>query len=393
MQERTTSMLQKVLRKLSKPLGGKTEQLSSVAPSDAGSCDTTDRSTPGSSCSTPTSSARSSLKAAAGSNTRQWTLQDLDLGATIGIGTFSRVRIAKARESLDGNERMPVALKIMKKKLLIDLGRVEHVMDEKRLLSAVDHPFIVCLLAAFQDESRLYICMEYVNGGELHSHIQKAGKLPPDHVRWYSGEILLALSYLHAQRIVYRDLKPSNLLISPAGHVKLTDFGFAKVVEPGGSTYTLVGTPEYMAPEIIQKKGHNKGVDWWAFGVIVFELLTGFTPFEAQSCDEIYAKALAAQVDFPQHVDAKAKDLIKRLLTVNPAKRLAGSQVGAEEIKKHKWYKGMNWERLLRCNVPPPFVPPLKSADDISMFDRYAESQGGEQDVLTEEQLLLFVNF
>jgi len=319
---------------------------------------------------------------------KRWAFPDFDLRATVGTGTFGRVRVIKIKGSAD---RTPFALKIMKKSEVIRLKQVEHVKAETQILSQIEHPFIVNLLCTFQDEKRLFILLEFVNGGELFSHLRKEGRLPNDDSRFYSGEIVLAFEYLHSKHIVYRDLKPENLLIDCEGHMKITDFGFAKVVED--RTWTLCGTPEYLAPEIIQSKGHGRAVDWWALGILIFEMLAGYPPFYDENPFGIYQKVLAGRIDFPKHFDVKAKDLIKRLLTHDRAKRFGCLKNGADDIKKHKWYKGLEWEQLVNRQVRAPFLPDVKAHDDTSMFDRYPESTEGSAPTVSSKDQELFEGF
>jgi len=325
-----------------------------------------------------------SLKKLVGSKPK-WKFEDFDLRATVGTGTFGRVRVVKIKGNAD---RAPMALKILKKSEVIRLKQVEHVKAEKEILLSIAHPFVVNMLAVFQDDKRLCMLLEYVNGGELFSYLRKEGRLPNDHAAFYAGEIILAFQYLHNIHIVYRDLKPENLLIDTDGHLKITDFGFAKVVED--RTWTLCGTPEYLAPEIIQSKGHGKAVDWWALGILIFEMLAGYPPFYDENPFGIYQKVLAGKIDFPRHFEVKAKDLIKRLLTPDRAKRFGCLKNGAEDIKKHKWYKGTDWTMMYNRQCPVPFEPPVKSADDTSMFDRYPESAEGSAPVISPEDQKLF---
>mmetsp|Transcript_91090 Transcript_91090/g.181110 ORF Transcript_91090/g.181110 Transcript_91090/m.181110 type:complete len:384 (-) Transcript_91090:268-1419(-) len=320
---------------------------------------------------------------------RVWSLEDFDFFATVGTGTFGRVRLVKVKKS--NGERTPYALKIMKKHEVIRLKQVEHIIGEKTILSLLNHPFIVCLLTTFQDEKRLFMLLEYINGGELFSYMRRQGRLPNDDTRFYAGEITLALAYLHDLNVIYRDLKPENLLIDCMGHVKITDFGFAKVVED--KTWTLCGTPEYLAPEIIQSKGHGKAVDWWALGVLMFEMLAGYPPFFDNTPFGIYQKVLAGKIEYPRHFDVKVKDILKRLLTYDRNKRLGCLKDGAEDIKRHKWYKGFDWEVLSNRSLPPPFVPAVKGADDTSMFDRYPESTEGSGPSIREQDQKLFEGF
>mmetsp|Transcript_14688 Transcript_14688/g.42290 ORF Transcript_14688/g.42290 Transcript_14688/m.42290 type:complete len:346 (-) Transcript_14688:123-1160(-) len=317
-----------------------------------------------------------------------WHLHDFDVRATVGTGTFGRVRMVRIKGHQD---KTPMALKILKKAEVIKHKQVEHVNSEKVILSMVEHPFLINSLTTFQDEKRLFMLMEFVNGGELFSYLRKEGRLQNDHARFYAGEIALAFSYLHHMNVVYRDLKPENLLIDCEGHVKITDFGFAKVVED--RTWTLCGTPEYLAPEMIQSKGHNKTVDWWALGVLTFEMLAGFPPFYDETPFGIYKKILSGKLDFPRYFDIKARDLIKRFLMQDPTKRIGAGSHGSEEVKKHKWFKGLDWELLLNRGIRPPFVPDVKSADDTSMFDRYPESTEASAPPVAPKDQVLFETF
>lgn len=319
---------------------------------------------------------------------KSFSFNDFDLRATVGTGTFGRVRVVKIKGCKD---RTPLALKIMKKSEVIRLKQVEHIKAETGILAQIEHPFIVNLLATFQDDSRLFLLLEFINGGELFSHLRKEGRLPDADAKFYAAEIVLAFAYLHGKSIIYRDLKPENLLIDCDGHIKITDFGFAKVVED--RTWTLCGTPEYLAPEIIQSKGHGRAVDWWALGILIFEMLAGYPPFYDENPFGIYQKVLAGRIDYPKHFDVKAKELIKRLLTHDRAKRFGCLKNGAEDIMKHKWYKGMDWEALNHRMVRPPYVPAVKAADDTSMFDRYPESTEASAPAISAKDQEQFAGF
>uniref|UniRef100_A0A0G4G069 Protein kinase domain-containing protein n=1 Tax=Chromera velia CCMP2878 TaxID=1169474 RepID=A0A0G4G069_9ALVE len=323
---------------------------------------------------------------------RKLTIGDFDLRTTVGTGTFGRVRVVKVKGSAD---RTPLAMKILKKSEVIRLKQVEHVKAEKAILQMIEHPFIVNLITAFQDERRLFMVMEYINGGELFSYLRRQGRLPDQDGRFYASEIVSAFEYLHSMNIVYRDLKPENLLIDAVGHVKITDFGFAKIVED--RTWTLCGTPEYLAPEIIQSKGHGKSVDWWALGILIYEMLAGYPPFYDENPFGIYQKVLAGRIDFPKHIDVKPKDLIKRLLTHDLTKRYGCLKNGADDIKKHKWFKGVDWDVVYQRGMAPPFKPSVRSLDDTSQFDRYPESAdgpwGSAQAISPKEQAAYFDDF
>eukprot|EP00163_Fabomonas_tropica_P033203 TRINITY_DN861_c1_g1_i1.p1 TRINITY_DN861_c1_g1~~TRINITY_DN861_c1_g1_i1.p1 ORF type:complete len:329 (+),score=84.07 TRINITY_DN861_c1_g1_i1:450-1436(+) len=294
-------------------------------------------------------------------------LADIEFLETLGTGTFGRVRLAK-----HVTDKKYYAMKVLKKHEVVRLKQVEHILSEKEILTSVQHPFIVNLHKSFQDTKNLYMLLEYVPGGELFSHLRKAGRFPNDTTRFYAGQIVLAIQHLHAQDIIYRDLKPENLLLSSKGNIKITDFGFAKKVEE--RTWTLCGTPEYLAPEIIQSKGHGKAVDWWALGILIYEMLAGYPPFYDEHPFGIYEKILAGRIDFPKHFDIHAKDLIKRLLTADRTKRIGNLKNGAEDIKKHKWFRGLDWNALLNEDIPAPHVPEVTSDYDTHNFDKYPES-------------------
>ena len=213
--------------------------------------------------------------------------------------------------------------------------------------------------------------MEFVPGGEIFSHLREAGRFSDETTRFYIASIVLAIQYLHAKDIVYRDLKPENLLLDRNGFLKITDFGFAKKVSD--RTWTLCGTPEYLAPEIIQSKGHGKGVDWWALGILMYEMLAGYPPFYDENPFGIYQKILAGKIEFPRHFDVNAKDLVKRLLSADRTKRIGNLKNGAEDIKRHKWFKGFDFNSLLSYGIEPPIVPQARSDGDTLNFDDYPD--------------------
>jgi len=257
---------------------------------------------------------------------------------------------------------------------ILRLKQLEHIKSEVRLLSRLSHPFIVNLLGHTQDARRVYLLFEYVPGGELFSLLRRSSHFAPSQAAFYAGEIVLALGYLHGLGVAYRDLKPENLLLDAAGHVKLADFGFAK--ELGSErTFTLCGTPEYLAPEIIQSRGHDRGVDWWATGILVFEMLAGYPPFFDDAGPlAIYAKVLAGRIRFPGHFAPEARDLVRRLLSADRTQRLGCMRGGVADIMAHAWFADFSWEMAAARALAPPYVPPLRGAADTSNFDKYPES-------------------
>ncbi|CAO3673367.1 unnamed protein product [Umbelopsis vinacea] len=280
-------------------------------------------------------------------------------------GTFGRVYLARLK-----NSQKYYAMKVLKKQEVVRLKQVEHINSEKQILAFVNFPFIVNLYCTFQDDRNLYMMLEYVVGGELFSHLRRAGRFTTDITRFYASEILLAVEYLHSKDIIYRDLKPENLLLDHSGHIKITDFGFAKTVVD--RTWTLCGTPEYLAPEIIQSKGHGKAVDWWAMGILIFEMLAGYPPFYDDNSFGIYEKILAGKVVFPAHFDPYAKDLLKRLLVGDRSRRLGNLKGGPDDVKRHKWFRGVDWFGLLEKKVQAPIIPPYRHPGDTSNFEKYS---------------------
>lgn len=316
----------------------------------------------------------------------KWKLSDLEMRETIGTGTFGRVRLVRHMAS-----NKYCALKILKKQEVLKMKQVDHILAEASILQEIQHPFIVNMIKGFMDEHRLYILMEYVVGGELFSHLRKAGKFPNDVGKFYAAEVILAFEYLHGKDIIYRDLKPENLLLNFDGNIKITDFGFAKRVLD--RTFTLCGTPEYLAPEIIQTKGHDRAVDWWALGILLYEMVVGYPPFFDESPYKIYEKILEGRVQFPRWVDPKAKDLIKGLLTLDHSKRLGSLKRGVQDIKRHKYFAGVDWDIVLAKKVPAPIPVRLHREGDTHYFDKYPESPRNAQRDLTTQQQEVFANF
>lgn len=312
-----------------------------------------------------------------------------------GTGTFGRVRLVELMEDakkaagaskLEAEEPSSAtlakrqtyfALKIMKKLEIVRLKQVEHVRNEKDILMSVNHPFLVTLFAVAQDKRNLYMLLEFINGGELFTHLRNAGRFNNDHARFYAAQVTMGLQYLHEECgegcIVYRDLKPENLLLDKVGYIKVTDFGFAKRIED--RTWTLCGTPEYLAPEIIQSKGHGKAVDWWAVGVLIYELLTGYPPFYDENPFGIYQLVLAGKVEFPRLVETHARDLVRKLLQADRAKRLGNLKAGGDDLRKHKWFRGVDFDKIFRKELEAPFVPKTSGDGDTQQFEAYPDSK------------------
>lgn len=219
-------------------------------------------------------------------------------------------------------------------------------------------PFLVQLHSTSQDDSTLYMLMEAVHGGELFTYLQTRSRpLDEAHARFYAASVVCGLSYLHDRDLVYRDLKPENLLIDLQGYVKMTDFGFVKHVKRGSKTYTLCGTPEYLAPEIIMAKGHNSAADWWALGVLIWELVAGAPPFMDDDRLAMFRKACNRDLVWPKHFSPELRSLLDRLLDPNPLFRLGSGRGGSSDVRQHAWFKGFDWEGFEARRLPAPYIP------------------------------------
>lgn len=294
------------------------------------------------------------------------TLDDFDRIRTLGTGSFGRVMLVQHKAHKDY-----FAMKILDKLKIVKLKQVEHTLNEKRILQAIDFPFLVKLAYHFKDTSNLYMVLEFVLGGEMFSHLRNSGRFSEPHTKIYAAQVVLAFQYLHFLDLVYRDLKPENLLIDHLGYVKVTDFGFAKRVK--GRTWTLCGTPEYLAPEIIENKGYNKAVDWWAVGVLIYEMAAGYPPFFADDPMQMYQKIIAGKVRFPSHFTPELKDLLRNLLQVDLTRRFGNLKSGVSDIKNHKWFAPIDWIAVYRREVDAPFLPKCKGPGDASNFEEYEE--------------------
>ncbi|EHK41205.1 hypothetical protein TRIATDRAFT_164264, partial [Trichoderma atroviride IMI 206040] len=298
----------------------------------------------------------------------KYSLGDFEILRTLGTGSFGRVHLVQSKH----NQRF-YAVKVLKKAQVVKMKQVEHTNDERRMLSDVKHPFLITLWGTFQDWKNLYMVMDFVEGGELFSLLRKSGRFPNPVAKFYAAEATLALEYLHSKNIIYRDLKPENLLLDRHGHLKITDFGFAKRVPD--KTWTLCGTPDYLAPEVVSNKGYNKSVDWWSLGILIYEMLCGYTPFwDSGSPMRIYENILRGKVKYPAYINPDAQNLLERLITADLTKRLGNLFGGSQDVKNHPWFAEVTWDRLARKDIDAPYTPPVKAgAGDASQFDRYPE--------------------
>eukprot|EP01071_Lankesteria_metandrocarpae_P005373 Lankesteria_metandrocarpae@DN3972_c0_g1_i1.p1 len=333
----------------------------------------------------PHSSSNSQAKSKADTATQPtYHVEDFKLVRTLGTGSFGRVFLAKHRDDTAG---LPCAIKRLKKAAVIKQKQVDHIVSEKRILASIKHPFIVEMVATFKDDRYLYIVMEYVVGGEFFTHLRKCRRFEDITAKFYAAQITCIFEYLHAKNIIYRDLKPENILVASDGYLKLTDFGFAKIIEY--RTYTLCGTPEYIAPEVLLNKGHGKPVDWWTLGILIFEMIVGYPPFIDEEPMGIYQKILGGKIVFPKYFDKYARALVKRLLTHDLGKRYGNLKAGVEDIKQHRWFGGLNWDELLEKRQPAPYRPTVRSPDDTSNFEEYPESTSQPPPVVAAADLFV----
>ncbi|XP_071689806.1 serine/threonine-protein kinase AtPK2/AtPK19-like [Rutidosis leptorrhynchoides] len=300
-----------------------------------------------------------------GSKVESIGLEDFEVMKVVGQGAFGKVYQVRKRDTLD-----IYAMKVVRKDKIVEKNHAEYMKAERDILTKIDHPFIVQLRYSFQTKYRLYLVLDFVNGGHLFFQLYHHGLFREDLARIYAAEIVSAVSHLHANGIMHRDLKPENILLDVDGHALLTDFGLAKEFDENARSNSLCGTVEYMSPEIILGKGHDKAADWWSVGILLFEMLTGQPPFHGGNREKIQKKIVKDKLKMPAFLTSEAHCLLKGLLQKDPNKRLGNGLMGSDDIKHHKWFKPINWKKLDARQIQPSFIPEVSGNQCIANFDK-----------------------
>lgn len=291
-------------------------------------------------------------------------LDDFEVLKVVGQGAFGKVYQVRKRNSLE-----IFAMKVMRKDKIMEKNHVEYMKAERDILTKVDHPFIVQLRYSFQTRYKLYLVLDFVNGGHLFFQLYRQGLFREDLARFYTAEIVSAVSHLHANGIMHRDLKPENILLDAQGNAMLTDFGLAKQFDENTRSNSMCGTLEYISPEILLGKGHDKAADWWSVGILLYEMLTGKPPFVGGNRQKIQQKIIKDKIKLPAFLSSEAHSLLKGLLQKEPSKRLGSGSGGSEEIKCHKWFRSINWSKLEDRKVQPSFLPEVAGKHCIANFE------------------------
>uniref|UniRef100_A0A668AJH9 protein kinase C n=1 Tax=Myripristis murdjan TaxID=586833 RepID=A0A668AJH9_9TELE len=326
-----------------------------------------------------------------------FSLQDFKCVAVLGRGHFGKVLLAEYKSTGE-----MFAIKALKKGDIVARDEVDSLMCEKRIFETVNsvrHPFLVNLFACFQTQEHVCFVMEYAAGGDLMMHIH-ADVFSEPRAIFYAACVVLGLQFLHDHKIVYRDLKLDNLLLDTEGYVKIADFGLCK--EGMGfrdRTSTFCGTPEFLAPEVLTETSYTRAVDWWGLGVLIFEMLVGESPFPGDDEEEVFDSIVNDEVRYPRFLSTEAISIMRRLLRRSPERRLGAGERDAEEVKKHLFFRNMDWNGLLAKKVKPPFVPTIQGANDVSNFDDEFTSEAPiltpprEPRVLSSEEQNMFSDF
>ncbi|XP_065175255.1 ribosomal protein S6 kinase 2 beta-like [Sycon ciliatum] len=301
------------------------------------------------------------------------TTDDFELLKVLGQGSFGKVFLVRKKKGADGGKLY--AMKVLRKATLKVRDRYRTKM-ERNILKDIDHPFVVQLRYAFQTSDKVYLILEFLRGGDLFNRLNREVMFTEDDVTFYLAELALALNHLHSLGIIYRDLKPENVLLDSEGHIRVTDFGLCKESSDmqDDKAYSFCGTVEYMAPEVVNRRGHDHTADWWSFGVLMFEMLTGTLPFQSGNRKTTMTLILKAKLAMPQFLSPEAQSLLRALFKRNPANRLGTGPNGFTLLKRHSFFRKINWDRLFKREVEPPFRPAVSREFTVN-FDPEFTSQ------------------
>jgi serum/glucocorticoid-regulated kinase 2 len=298
-------------------------------------------------------------------------VNDFKIINVIGRGSYGKVCLVQFKKT-----NKLYAMKSLKKDVLLDEDQVENTLLEKDILQSINYPFLVRMEFCFQTEERVYFVLPFIRGGELFKHLRQNKYFPEEKVKFYAAIIGLSLEYLHKKGIVYRDIKPENILLDEDGYLKLIDFGMAKILKDGEYTNSFCGTPEYLAPETITGEGYNIMADWWSYGTLIYEMLFGIPPFFCENVEKMFELITKSELKFPKKIKTseEAKDLLGKLLTKNQKERF-GINGGFGEIKKHPFFKGIDFKAIESKKIKAPFKPALENSFDVKNFDEEFTSE------------------
>lgn len=335
------------------------------------------------------------LKKANESFNKRWTssnvievgcIDDFKLQRVIGNGAFGVVFLAVHIETSE-----TIALKLVEKRVTVKRSQVVHLKNEIKLLFCCKCPFLVRMKYFFKDNVYLYLGMPFISGGEMFFHLKKMKRFVEPLTKFYGAQVVFAFEYLHSNGIVHRDLKPENILIGPDGYLQLCDFGFCKKIDQT-RTYTLCGTPDYIAPEIILNKGHGFSVDWWSLGVLIYEMTAGYPPFYADSPIKLYEKIVAGKFRFPSHFSKAIRDLLTNMIVVDRTARYGCLKRGTLDIKGNQWFAGFDWDGVFSKKAKPPYKPTVAGDEDTSNFHEIPE-EGTIRRATANEYSYAFADF
>ncbi|KAJ2406598.1 Serine/threonine kinase, partial [Coemansia sp. RSA 2530] len=295
-------------------------------------------------------------------------INDFKFVKVLGKGNFGKVMLSEEV----GSSKL-YAIKVLKKEFIVENDEFDSTRSEKRVLLIANqerHPFLIGLHSCFQTSNHIFFVTEYISGGDLMMHVQKLGSFGERRAKFFACEILLGLAYFHKVGIIYRDLKLDNILLDKDGHVKIADYGLCKEnMGYGQTTITFCGTPEFMAPEIVLEQRYGRAVDWWAFGVLIYEMILGTSPFHGEDENEIFDSILEDEILYPVRMSRDSVFICQALLEKDPSKRLGSGPNDADDIMKHSFFTGINWDDVLNKKIPPPYVPDIRGRFDVSNFD------------------------